>query len=146
MVSFDWAERRYAPSFTPTDPPDLTAVRLQACAADNNIMMHRRGVELTTLGATRTPTPTIPVPFVRSAWVGEVSESARLVPAARGGVPVSCRRLPRTSVCGHSWPWKLAWVGAWTVSDHPRCGGLWLSPLDALCYLACSCIRKNVTF
>ena len=38
MVSFDWAERRYAPSFTPTDPPDLTAVRLQACAADHSII------------------------------------------------------------------------------------------------------------
>ena len=33
MVACDWSEHRCAPSFALTEPPDLTAMRFQACAA-----------------------------------------------------------------------------------------------------------------
>eukprot|EP00966_Prymnesium_polylepis_P314381 7264746-Prymnesium_polylepis.1 len=38
MVGCDWPEHRCTHSFAPTEPPDLTAVRLQACAAGHNII------------------------------------------------------------------------------------------------------------
>ena len=33
MAACDWPEYRCTPSFALTEPPDLTAMRLQACAA-----------------------------------------------------------------------------------------------------------------
>eukprot|EP00966_Prymnesium_polylepis_P134551 3110057-Prymnesium_polylepis.1 len=38
MVACDWPEHRCALSFALNEPPDLTAVRLQACAAAHCII------------------------------------------------------------------------------------------------------------
>ena len=38
MTACDWPEYRRAPSFALTEPPDLTAVRLQARAAGHSII------------------------------------------------------------------------------------------------------------
>ena len=91
MVGLDWAERRCAPSFVPTRPPDLTAVRLQACAADHNI------IDMSSSSQAYDPRSDANTDAYYSsaggavASVGEASERARLAPAARGGVLMSCR-------------------------------------------------------